>query len=473
LRVRLTFLFVIIFGSTSILFSLAVYYSLNDSLLQDFDLTLYNYSIDVAQLIEIGPQNDLLIPSLRFEHEKIFPFSSGNSFFLVRHISGQLLTQNGTFDTTKIPFDSEVKKIASGFDSAYLTLQNLDAFQVTEADNYRLITFPLDNTSTPTLFLQIAVPMTTFEKQLDRLKLISVMGLPAVLFLSVLLGLYFSMRALAPVKEMIDKTRNIDAGNLKERVPLPASRDEIQELAQTLNQMLDRIEKSFASQEKFVADASHQLLTPLTILVGEIEAQLKHHPEQTVFLTSLLQESQSLSKIVKDMLLLARIDGNYEGLIIKEIDVEDLIIEVILRTKKMADQKNIKVKFILQGEEHHTTLRADPDLLINVFYNLLENAIKYSSTNQSVTLTMTWTSTTIVLEIADFGPGIADVDKQIIFERFSRVGLGNVRSGYGLGLSIALKIANLHQFKLSVRDQVGSDESKKTGSIFVLEMKNF
>ena len=173
------------------------------------------------------------------------------------------------------------------------------------------------------------------------------------------------------------------------------------------------------------------------------------------------------------MLLLARIDADYEVLTTKEVDIEDLIIEVIMRTKKSADLKHVKVKFNLEGEDHHSSLRADPDLLINVFYNLIDNAIKYSFADQTINVTMTWTATAINLEVADFGPGIPDDHKQIIFERFSRVGPGNDRKGYGLGLSIAMKIANLHQFKLSARDQVGSTQEKKTGSVFVLEMKNF
>lgn len=470
-RLRLTFLFAVIFGGTTVLFSWGIYYSLNDSLLQDFDDALYNYCIDVAQNIEIGPTHDLLIPPLRFEHEKIFPFSSGNSFFIIRHSSGQILTQVGKFNPDKIPFSHLIQKIFSGADSAYTTLHDLESFEETEADNYRLITFPLDNSTAPQLFLQIAVPMTTFEKQLERMKLILSVGVPAVIFISVLLGFYFSARALSPVSLLIANTKNIGADNLKERLPVPFASDEIKDLAQTLNEMLERIEKSFSSQEKFVADASHQLLTPLTILKGEIESHFRDFPDQILFHQSLLQEVENLSKIVKDMLLLARVDAGAQVLYKQDVDIEDLVVNTMSELQKMADIKNIKMIFQLRGDEFHHSILADPDLLRTVIYNLLENALKYSAPHQSVHISLEWFDQKILFKVTDSGPGISDQNKSLIFERFSRVGSQPENKGYGLGLSIAKKIADLHHFKLFVEDSFNAYGQKQPGACFGLEIK--
>jgi signal transduction histidine kinase len=470
LRTRLTTLFVFIFGATTIVFSALIYYSLNDSLLQDFDDALYNYAVDISRTIDIGARNDLLFPPLKVDEGKIFPFPSGTALILVRYMSGEVLMRNGEFGTYKFPYQKDMEKIKAGTDSSYRTLSHTDGIPEAEADSYRLITFPLDNVNSPTLFLQIAVPMTTFESQLDRLQAIISIGLPAMLLIAIFSGLYFSSRALRPVQEIIQKTKQIDANNLTERVSLPLSHDEIRELAETQNQMLDRIEKSFQSQERFIADASHQLLTPLTILRGEIELQLKDPLTEQPFLTSALQEVDTLSKIVRDMLLLARIDSGSDVLNLSELDLDELIIDSIARIQKIAMKKNINIKFDIQERADRPRIIGDADLLSNLLLNILENAVKYSPANELVVVKLVWEKDHTLVEIADRGPGIPPDQFETIFERFSRVNPSGKTKGFGLGLAIAKKIADLHQAELKIENNLQDNIDK--GSVFSLKMKN-
>lgn len=469
LRTRLTVLFALIFGTTTILFSATLYYLLNESLLQDFDDALYNYAVDVSRNIEIGTKKDLLFPPLKVDEGKIFPFTSGTALIQVRSASGEILTQSGDFGEFKFPYKKEIEKVKTGADSSYRTLTNTDKrLPEAEADSYRLITFPLDSVNSPTMFLQIAVPMTTFETQLDRLQKIITFGLPAVLLVAILAGLYVSSRALRPVKEIIEKANRIDASNLTERVPVPRTNDEIKLLAETQNQMLDRIEKSFQSQERFIADASHQLLTPLTILRGEIEVQLKTQTVEPQFLTSALQEVENLSKIVKDMLLLARIDAGNEVIAFKVLEVDEILLDVISRLQKIAKQKNMNIKFDIQENADRSQIRGDSDLLSNLFYNIIENAIKYSPANETVSVQLVWYPNETVVHIIDNGPGIPPEQIETIFERFSRINPSSQTKGFGLGLAIAKKIANLHHFELnSIPASVN-----QTGAHFEIKMKN-
>ncbi len=457
----------VIFGSTTILFSGFLYYSLNDSLLQDFDNALYNYAVDVSRNIDIGPKNDLLFPPLKVDEGKIFPFPSGTALIQVRHVSGEVLTQSGEFGGFKFPYKSDVEKIKKGEDSSYRTLNITDDLPEAEAFSYRLVTFPLDSVNAPSLFLQIAVPMSTFESQLDRLQIIISFGLPAVLLIAIISGLYFSSRALRPVQEIIEKANRIDATNLTERVPVPIANDQIRMLAETQNQMLDRIEKSFQSQERFVADASHQLLTPLTILRGEIEIQQKTTHKDPNFLDSALQEVDNLSKIVKDMLLLARIDAGSDLPNFTQLEVDEVLLDVISRCQKIAIKKEIQIKFEIQEKAERPRVLGDADLLANLFFNIIENAIKYSPHQADVSVRLIWQTDITTVEISDHGPGIPQGQLETIFNRFSRVNPSGKTQGFGLGLAIAKKIATLHNSQMEIIQSPGVP-----GVLFQLTMKN-
>lgn len=400
--------------------------------------------------IETGFTSDLLFPVLTVNQNKIFPFSSGNSFILIRHVSGRIISQAGNFGKLEFPYQEEIDKIIKGADSSYTTLHNISDIPDPEADSYRLITFPLDSEKNPQLFLQIAAPMTTFETQLERLNIIISIGLPILFLLAVALGLYFSSRALRPVQELINNTNKIDMNHMSERVPLPQAHDEIRMLAETQNLMLDRIEKAFKSQERFIADASHQLLTPLTILRGELEMQKKSETNSKGLFTSLLQEVDNLSKIVKDMLLLARIDAGGDTLSFQSLEVEEILLEVIARTQKMTHEKGLTIKIDIQELAEKKTIFGEADLLFNLFYNIIENAIKYSGEKQTINITISWLKDQTVIDIIDSGVGISPEKASTIFDRFSRINPSGKTKGFGLGLAIAKKIADLHHFDLNV-----------------------
>lgn len=450
LRLRLTALFVVIYGSTTILFSLLTYYKLDESLLQDFDNALYNYSIDISQTIAYGPSIDLSLPPLIMEEGKIFPFPSGTALILVRHISGEILSRSGNFGDFVPPFETELKKILKGADSAYTTITETDVIPDAEANSYRVITFPLDSETNPTLFLQITAPRVTLETQTRQLKNILTFGLPAVLIIAIFAGLFFTSRALNPVQEMILFTNRLRAEDLHERIPLPTSQDEIRKLAETLNEMLERIEKAFTSQERFVADASHQLLTPLTILKGEIETNAKasNDEHQQKIYKSLLQEVDNLSRIVKDMLLLARIDAGENALQFAEVYLDETLIDVISRLQRLAKNKNIQITLDLLNQEQRAPILGDADLLANLVTNLIENSIKYSPENQTVVVKLDWEKSFNRLTIEDFGPGIPENLKTQIFSRFSRADTSSRTQGFGLGLAIAQKISQLHKSEI-------------------------
>ena len=395
IKARLTGLFVAIFGSTLIVFGIITFNFLSQSLLKEFDDALYNYAVDVSESVVLNPAGDLAVSSANVDQAKIYPFSLGTALVQIRQISGSVLAQVGNFGKFQLPFQVDFERLSKGEDVVYRTVTKLEGLPDAEARSYRIISFPLDNSPIPQLILQIAVPLTFVETQISRRRILFETGIPLVILISMLTGFFLASRALAPVQEIIVKAHNIGVHDLAERLPVPMARDEVQSLALTLNEMLSRIERAFQSQERFVADASHQLLTPLTIMKGEIEHSLKAKDEKKFLstLASTQQEVDHLIALVKNLLLLARVDAGIGAMNLGELYFEEIVLDSISRAEKLARSKDIRLKFNIQTqtEEVRPRVRGDEDLLQNLVFNLLENAIKYSEPSQQVSVSLQWT----------------------------------------------------------------------------------
>lgn len=448
-RVRLTLIFALIFGITTISFNLLVFdYSIN-ALKRDFDDALYNYCIDISDSLE-GQINSgrFNVESIDLEHEKIFPFSLGTTLILLRNKSGKVLGQFGNLGEFKPPFLEELKNIRTGTDVVYKTLYDVAKLPNSESNSYRLITFPIENNN-PKHFLQVLAPRTLLETQIENRLQVMQFGIPLAIFISMILGYFLSGRALIPVKDIILKTHSIKATALAERVPVSPIHDEFRELALTMNQMLDRIEKSFKSQERFVADASHQLLSPLTILKSSLEARKKKQDltiESKKFLEDQEVEVNHLIDIIKDMLLLARLDAGVHEKLFSTVHLEEVLLKVISSLEKRSQPRGQKIQFnIIDNDRVSPKVMADPDLLKHLFYNLIENAMKYSPNDSTIHIDLIWEPDISIVKVTDEGPGVSEAIAPVLFDRFSRAPETSQTSGYGLGLAIVKKIADLHK----------------------------
>lgn len=472
LRAQLALWLLIIFGSTTIVFNAVLFIFTIQTLQRDFDDALFNYAVDVSESIEIDHEGDLAFPPLKVDHGKILPFPLGTALIQVRDENGTVIARVGEFGEFAPPLKQDFERIRKGEEAIFRTLEVNNKIPSAEADSYRVISFPLDNVSNPQFMLQIAVPMHLLESQISTRLHYLQWGIPLVLLLAGLVGFFVSGRALAPVTHMIQTVQSIGGNELSKRVPVPVAKDEIKELALTLNQMLDRIEKAFQSQERFIADASHQLLTPVTIMRSEIERAQKLAPsagEMKGIFGSVLQEINYLSRVVSDMLLLARVDAGLGALNLQDLSLDEIILEAISRVEALGKSKGIKIRFNIQESSHERrSLRGDFDLLLHLIIILLENAIKYSPEQGLVDVELIWTEETSKVILRDQGPGIPKSEREYIFERFRRAqGSQQKAQGFGLGLAIASKIAQLHSSRLSLVDPASGQ-----GAEFHFEIKN-
>jgi signal transduction histidine kinase len=237
-----------------------------------------------------------------------------------------------------------------------------------------------------------------------------------------------------------------------------AANDEISQLSNTLNQMLERIDKAFASVRAFTGNASHELRTPIALLRTEIEVALnkpRTPAEYRETLSSLHQESIRMGYLVENLLALARADGGAEAFSLIPVDVPSLLQKVHKNWRKAMHMA--MVDFRIEAEDRSLTMLGDASSIARLLSILLENASKYTPPGGSVVMSAVAFERQVLLSVRDTGIGISDTDLPRIFDRFYRsASAGNVSSrGSGLGLALAKWIAERHGTKLTVESIPG------------------
>ena len=256
--------------------------------------------------------------------------------------------------------------------------------------------------------------------------------------------------------EIINKTKKIEVSNLEDRVPFPHAKDEIWQLADTINHLLSRLQGTFASQERFIQDASHQLKTPLAIIKGELElfrSEKRTEKEMGQFFESMSQEINFLVKLTNDLLILARVDSGADSLLFTRNRLDEIVLTQTSRLSKLASQKKISLQLNFDSFENVSedvlSISCDPDLLGVLFYNLIENAIKYSPYESTIRISGINEDDSLLVIVSDEGAGIEEDKIGKIFDRFFRIeGSSKQVMGSGLGLAICKIVADTIDAKL-------------------------
>ena len=298
----------------------------------------------------------------------------------------------------------------------------------------------------PTAPLRILVARSTDQVAQSvhvlRITLLIIYPLLAVLLAA---GLWRALgAALRPVDALRAGAEEITGGTRAGRLPVPDSRDEIHRLAVTLNDMLHRLDAARARQRAFVADAAHELRSPLTNMRTELEVA-QHLPDDTdwpALTDDLLADVQRLSRLVDDLLLLARSDEGVVAARVEEVDLGQLVGE--------AAQRFPDVAFDDPGEP--LPLLAEPDALARVVTNLIDNAERHKRSR--VTVAVRADGAALLVVVTDDGPGIPEADRQRVFQRFTRLDDARARDagGSGLGLAIVRELVRRHRGSVTLGD---------------------
>ncbi len=280
---------------------------------------------------------------------------------------------------------------------------------------------------------------------------------PVMLVLSSGLGYFLARKALAPVDQLRRLTDEITAERLDRRLPIANRDDELGRLTQTINAMIGRLERSFNEIRRFTADASHELRTPLTAIRTETEVALRQSltvAEHRNLLESILEECERLTRLTDQLLILSREDVGLTRESWKPLDLQALVRGVAETMRPLAEAKGVGISIQLQGAP---TIRGDESRLRQVFYNLLDNAIKYTPSGGKVEIGVQQTGSDATVWVRDTGIGIPEEHLPYVFDRFYRVDKPRTRAegGTGLGLSIAQSIVDAHQGRIVLQSEQG------------------
>ena len=298
--------------------------------------------------------------------------------------------------------------------------------------------------------------------------------------LSALGGWTLARKTLAPVARMTERAAQIGASTLHERLPLGNPTDELGRLAGVFNDLLARLDHAFEQQRQFMADASHELRTPVAVMLGEADIALSQEvrpdSEYRDALHAVRDEGRRLSRVVADLFLLARADAGQRPLQRREIYLDELVTECVRAARAIAAARGTTIVFAPSaatastGEavapEDDWPLEGDEELLRSLVMNLIDNAIKHSPPGATVTIGLGRDARSYRIIVSDTGPGIPEEARGKVFERFYRVDKARSREavsdsgGAGLGLAIGRWIAEAHGGTLALT------RSSEAGSTF-------
>jgi heavy metal sensor kinase len=277
-------------------------------------------------------------------------------------------------------------------------------------------------------------------ESINSLALILIAGIPFALALAILGGYFLAGRALSPVQSITRKAQDITAESLSERLPVKNSQDEIGHLASVFNDTLGRLESSFEKLRRFTADASHELRTPLTSLRSVGEVALKETRDTESYkeaIGSMLEETERLTHLVDNLLILARGDAGKAELAPTSVNMGELVHEVVEELRILAEERDQRLATSI---DIRTEAMVDKGTIRLAVSNILHNAIRYTQAGGKVDVHTTKTvDGGAVIDIIDNGPGIPKAERTRVFERFYRVDKVRSRAegGAGLGLAIA------------------------------------
>jgi signal transduction histidine kinase len=340
----------------------------------------------------------------------------------------------------------------------------------TEPLEYRLFALPLPDQYQQQALLVVGT-LRTDQFAIHYLLIGIGLAGPTILLVTAGCGYWLASRAMRPVRVMTQTAREIEETDLSRRLNIH-SQDELGELALTFDHMLSRLETAFKRQSQFTTDASHELRTPLSIITLAVNRGLSHCHTQEDYrsvLQTIQAENEHMSRLVNDLLLLARADGEQARLKKERVDLSDVTLDMIARLLPLAERCNID---LIPGDFPVLWVMGDEAALASMLTNLIENALKYTSGVGGRVLVEGGSENNkqgrwAWIRIADNGPGIAAEHLPHLFDRFYRGdaarsasqsttrGAGGTSAGSGLGLSIVQWVAHAHGGEVRVQSELG------------------
>ena len=449
IRTKLALRFALIIGSILLLFSITIYYFSSQYRLKDFQNRLTNRVITSTKLLENV---------------------AGVDTSVLNKIDKN--TVNLLFDETNFIYDYNNNLIYKYNESKKTFSLNVDIlYSIKRNGNIKYseglrdiigIAYPEKNPK----YIIICSAIDYYGiNGLNNLKLILVLSLIVSLIIIIISALFYSREALKPISKIIIQMDNITASHLNSRVIVDERKDEIAALALTFNNLIDRIEEAFNMQKNFVSHASHELRTPLTSIKGQIDVALmraRDIEEYISILNSINSDIQILTELTNGFLDMAESGMNDHKLKTEKIRVDDVLFYVKNEFREKHNKYNINISFENTiDDDSKLILHANLSLLKILFYNLIDNACKFSDNKSVNVIISTSEQFYLIIYFIDNGIGIPESEINKITEPFYRASNISGKSGYGIGLSIVKQIVSLHNGQINITSELNKGSTVK------------
>lgn len=442
IRQKITLQFFLMAGVILLLFSLTVYILSANYRRDDFYQRLESRAISTARLlIEVDEIDTDLLNKIEEDN----PISLPDEKIIIFNYKNEIVYSTDTRNV--ILYDSDL-----------LTRIRASGQVKTKSGRYELMGILFTEEFNRFVVLSAARDIYGFDKMKNlRTTLILLAGIFLLLFYPA--GWLFAARSLSPIFRVVDRVEEISIASLDLRVDEGNGKDELAHLAHTFNRMLDRLETAFEVQKDFISNASHELRTPLTAIRGQLEVLLMKERTEKEYRDStaaVLEDISKLNQLLDRLLLMAHAssEGAREGF--REVRIDEILWQA--REELLKHEKEYKVTVALDeniSDIENLTMRGDEQLLLSAVTNIMENGCKYSP-DKSVRVLLSHDTDNIYVSFTDKGPGIAEDEIERIFESFYRSKSTASVRGHGIGLSLASKIIDIHNGKITVTS--GQDE---------------
>jgi len=465
---RLCFSHLFLLASLFIAVGVGVFHFVKHSLEKNADSTLYAISKSILEnrVSQINSPIDFFLEGFRqpepYSHSDFFSLNLEGRYAQIISVKGDVYSRSGGLNI-HIPMTS------NSLTRAERGLATFETFKVTGTPTLRQITMPIMMGG---MFIgqivQVGVSVEPIKELMNGVSLVLWTVLPIGGLLAAAMGYLLASQTLRPVQIMTRVASTLGIHNLSGRIPVPVARDEIRDLALTFNDMIVRIEDSVLKLRRFTGDVSHELRTPLAVIRGEAEYALRKPRSEEDYkkiLEVIKSESVVMSRIVEELLLLARVEGRAVQMNWGRISIEAFFAQLMSEIKPIASPKNVRI--IRQIKPGFVDFEASEGYLSLAVKNILLNAVKHSPENGEVGIDIDECFSKVdrgyivCITIKDQGEGIAEKDLPYIFDPFYRVDSARNRAigGSGIGLSLAMALVKLHGGRVEVSSNLGIGSS--------------
>jgi signal transduction histidine kinase len=472
LRFKLALTYFVTFGAILVLCAVILLTRRYLDLLDEFDERLTDRAVTMVERMEFDAQNLPRTRPAQRARPRLIPYRLPGYYFQLYLEDGTLVEKSRNLGKITLPFSEEAAGSLQRGEATLETLTGPIAGKILNQDGrLRLLTLYHDREGIDPFYLQVAVSLERVDQSARELVRLLLIVILVGLALGAASAYLLARRSLAPIGQIAREARNLGAAHLDQRLTMPPGQDELAELVQTLNDMLERLYAAFKAQERFLANAAHELKTPVAVVLGE--AQVLSQRDRTAeeydrFVANVQDEMRRFGQIVNSMLILARADAGLPLASIENVSINEVVMEAVSRCQMQAQRQEIRLVPTLAmptSDRPELSVDGDAELLRAAVVNLIRNAIRYSPVQEAVDITVQAAEADVRIIVRDRGPGVPPELADHLFDRFcSHSEADESFKGVGLGLAIAKGVAELH------RGQIDVSNHSEGGAEFVLAL---